>query len=145
MIFAGLLDGIWDVLSSPFRAAAGWAWDSVIGGITDWVAKGFVQLLSLVWRIMDATTRPHLNAEWFSGSTSGPYVIAIAVAGSLLAMFLLIGLCQGALAGQPRALVTRLVRETPSAVLGILYTATLTQVAIDATDAIANGIWLAFR
>ena len=145
MIFAGILDGIWDVLTTPFRAAAGWAWDSVIGGITDWLAKGFVQLLTLVWRVMDATTTPHLNAEWFSGSSSGPYVIAGGVAASLLSLFLLIGLCQGALAGQPRALVTRLVRETPEAVLGIVFTAAVTQVAIEATDAISNGIWLAVR
>ena len=145
MIFAGILDGIWDVLSAPFRAAAGWAWDSVIGGVTDWLAKGFVQLLTLVWQVMDATTTPHLNAEWFSGTSSGPYVIAIGVAGMLLSLFLLIGLCQGALAGQPRALVTRLVRETPEAVLGILFTAALTQVAIEATDAISSGIWLAVR
>ena len=33
------------LVTAPFKAAAGWAWDTVIGGITDWLAKGFVQLV----------------------------------------------------------------------------------------------------
>ena len=32
-------DPIIDLVSMPFEAAAGWAWDTVIGGITDWLAK----------------------------------------------------------------------------------------------------------
>ena len=35
-------DPIVDAVMEPFAAAAGWAWDTVVEGITDWLAKGFV-------------------------------------------------------------------------------------------------------
>ena len=59
-------DPIVDAVTAPFKAAAGWAWDTVIGGITDWLAKGFVQLVSFVWEVMDRSTSPQLDSEWFA-------------------------------------------------------------------------------
>jgi hypothetical protein len=61
-------DPIVDAVLAPFQAAAGWAWDTVIGGITDWLAKGFVQLLTFVWQVMDQSSSPQLDSEWFSHS-----------------------------------------------------------------------------
>lgn len=134
-------DNIVDFISSPFEAAAGWAWDTVIGGTTNWLAKGFVQLVTFVWTVMDATTSPTLTAEWFSRSAGAPYVTAIGVAAGVLVMVLLAALIQGVMQGRPMDLIRRMFRDAPIAVAGILFTVAFAQVGIDLTDAIANDMW----
>ena len=140
-ILAWPWDPIVDAVTAPFKAAAGWAWDTVIGGITDWLAKGFVQLVSFVWEVMDRSSSPHLTSDWFSNSAGAPYLTAVAIASGLLAIFLFCALIQGALAGRPMELVKRMVFDTPAAVAGILFTVAFTQVAIDVVDAMSDGIW----
>lgn len=134
-------DPIVDTILAPFKAAAGWAWDTVIGGIADWLAKGFVQLITFVWEVMDQSSSPQLGAEWFSDSAGAPYVTAVMVATGLLAIFVFCALIQGILAGRPLELVKRMVFDTPAAVAGILFTLAFTQVAIDLVDSMSNGIW----
>jgi type IV secretion system protein TrbL len=134
-------DPIVDAVTAPFKAAAGWAWDTVIGGITDWLAKGFVQLVSFVWDVMDRSTSPALNSEWFAHSEGAPYLTAVAVAGGLLLIFLFCALIQGIVAGRPTELVKRMAFDTPAAVAGILLTIAFTQVGIDLVDAMSDGIW----
>ena len=134
-------DPIVDAITAPFKAAAGWAWDTVIGGITDWLAKGFVQLVSFVWEIMDQSSSPRLTSEWFSRSTGAPYLTAVAVATGLLLVFVFCALIQGVLAGRPMELVKRMVYDTPVAVAGILFTVGFAQVGIDLVDSMADGIW----
>lgn len=134
-------DPIVDAITAPFNAAAGWAWDTVIGGIADWLAKGFVQLVSFVWEIMDQSSSPRLTSEWFSRSTGAPYLTAVAVATGLLLVFVFCALIQGALAGRPMELVKRMVYDTPVAVAGILFTVGFAQVGIDLVDSMADGIW----
>ena len=134
-------DPIIDLVSMPFEAAAGWAWDTVIGGITDWLAKGFIQLVSFVWEVMDQSSSPRLESEWFSGSAGAPYLTAVAVATGLLGIFVFCALIQGVLAGRPLELVKRMAFDTPAAVAGILFTAGFAQVGIDLVDAMSDGIW----
>jgi hypothetical protein len=134
-------DPIIDLVSKPFKAAAGWAWDTVIGGITDWLAKGFVQLVSFVWSVMDSSSSPQLTSEWFSDSAGAPYLTAVAVATGLLAIFLFCALIQGVLMGRPLELVKRMAFDTPAAVAGILFTVGFTQVGVDLIDAMSDGIW----
>ena len=134
-------DPIVDAITAPFKAAAGWAWDTVIGGIADWLAKGFVQLVSFVWEIMDQSSSPRLTSEWFSRSTGAPYLTAVAVATGLLLVFVFCALIQGVLAGRPMELVKRMVYDTPVAVAGILFTVGFAQVGIDLVDSMADGIW----
>lgn len=147
MIAAGGLRPMWpwdpiiDLVTAPFKAAAGWAWDTVIGGITDWLAKGFVQLVSFVWDIMDQSSSPHLTSEWFSGSAGAPYLTAVAVASGLLLIFVFCALIQGVLAGRPMELVKRMVYDTPVAVAGILFTIGFAQVGINLIDAMSDGVW----
>ena len=138
-------DPIVDLVTAPFEAAAGWAWDTVIGGITDWLAKGFVQLVTYVWEVMDRTTSPHLTSEWFAGSAGAPYLTAVAAATGLLAVFLFCALIQGIVAGRPMELVRRLALDTPSAVAGILFTVAFAQVGVDLVDAMSDGIWELIR
>ncbi|MDP9332018.1 MAG: hypothetical protein M3Q30_01715 [Actinomycetota bacterium] len=140
-----LLQGIGDFFTSPFRAAAGWAWDTVIGGITNWLAKGFVQLVTFVWSLMDRASSPRLDAEWFSGRSDAPYVTAIAIAALLLTMFLFCALIQGVMTGRPIELVRRMFRDTPAAIAGILLTAAVAQIGIQVTDEFSNGVWQATR
>jgi hypothetical protein len=134
-------DPIIDLISQPFKAAAGWAWDTVIGGINDWLAKGFVQLVSFVWDIMDQTTAPQLTSGWFSQSAGAPYLTAVAVATGLLMIFVFCALIQGIVAGRPMELVKRMAFDTPAAVFGILFTIGFAQVAVDLVDSMSDGIW----
>ena len=134
-------DPIVDWVTSPFKAAAGWAWDTVIGGITDWLAKGFVQLVSFVWDVMDRSTSPQLDSEWFSRSSGAPYLTAVAVATGLLLIFVFCALIQGVIAGRPLELVKRMAFDTPAAVAGILFTVAFTQVAVNLVDSMSDGIW----
>lgn len=142
--FTGLLDllaGMGDAALS----AAGWAWDTVTNGITTWMAKGFVLLLSYVWVAMDATTRPHPDAAWFSGTASAPYVLSAEIAVAVLVMMLLLAVIQGVLAGEPAALIRRFVFETPAAVAGIVFTVSFTVVLTALTDEFTNQIWTQTR
>jgi hypothetical protein len=139
------LGGVVDFLARPFTEAIGWAWDTVVNGMTDWLARGFVQLVTFIWALMDRSTRPNLDAEWFSRSSGAPYLTAVAVATLLLGVFLFCGLIQGVAAGRPMELLRRMFRDTPAAVAGILLTASITQVAVAATDEITNGIWAVTR
>lgn len=134
-------DPIVDLVSVAFTAGAGWAWDTVIRGITDWLAKGFVQLVDFVWSVMDQSSSPRLDSEWFSGSAGAPYLTAVGVATALLLIFLFCALIQGVLAGRPMELVKRMAYDTPLAVAGILFTIAFTQVGIDLVDAMSDGIW----
>lgn len=134
-------DPIVDAVLAPFQAAAGWAWDTVIGGITDWLAKGFVQLLTFVWQVMDQSSSPQLDSEWFSHSAGAPYVTAVMVATGLLAIFVFCALIQGILAGRPLELVKRMAFDTPAAIAGILFTLAFTQVGVDLVDSMSDGIW----
>ena len=137
-------DPIVDAVTAPFKAAAGWAWDTVIGGITDWLAKGFVQLVSFVWEVMDRSTSPAARLGVVLATPTGaPYLTAVAVATGLLLIFLFCALIQGVLAGRPMELVKRMAFDTPVAVAGILFTVAFTQVGIDLVDAMSDGIWSA--
>jgi hypothetical protein len=136
---------IGDAIMAPFTAAAGWAWDTVVNGITDWLAKGFVQLITFVWAVMDSSTSPRLNSDWFANQSGAPYATAIAVATGLLAIFVFCALIQGVLAGRPFELVKRMAFDTPAAIAGILLTASFTQVGVDLVDAMSDGVWTATR
>lgn len=138
-------DPIVDVILKPFAAAAGWAWDTVVGGIADWLSKGFVMLATFVWEVMDRTSSPRLQSDWFMHQEGAPYRTAVAVAAGLLAIFVFCALVQGVLAGRPLELVRRMLFGTPTAVAGILFTAAFTQVGVDLVDSMSDGIWAATR
>jgi hypothetical protein len=145
VVLAAPWDPIVDAVLAPFTAAAGWAWDTVVGGITDWLSKGFVMLASFVWDVMDFTSSPHLQSDWFAQQAGAPYRTAISVAAGLLAIFVFCALIQGILAGRPMELVQRMLLGTPTAVAGILFTAAFTQIGVDLVDAMSDGIWAATR
>ena len=42
-------DDLWSFVTSPFESLVGWAGDKIFEGITNWIAKGCVQLLGFVW------------------------------------------------------------------------------------------------
>jgi hypothetical protein len=134
-------DPIVDAVTAPFKAAAGRAWDTVIGGITDWLSKGFVQLVSFVWEVMDRSTSPRLDSEWFANSPGAPYMTAVAVATGLLLIFVFCALIQGVVAGRPLELVKRMAFDTPAAIAGILFTLAFTQVGVSLVDEMSDGIW----
>lgn len=145
VVLAAPWDPIVDTILAPFTAAAGWAWDTVVGGITDWLSKGFVMLATFVWEVMDRTSSPALESDWFAHDAGAPYRTAISVAAGLLAIFVFCALIQGILAGRPLELVQRMLFGTPTAVAGILFTAAFTQVGVDLVDSMSDGIWASTR
>ena len=139
--FAGLMD----LILAPLAAVAGWAWDTVTSGITNWLAKMFVLTLSFMWTAMDLSSSPHPDAEWFSGTGTSPYVTAAGIAAVILVMMVLVTVIQGVLAGEPGALIRRFALETPAAVAGIVFTVSFTVIFLKVTDEFTGRIWSATR
>ena len=84
-------DSLWSFVTSAFDGLAGWAGDKIFEGITNWIAKGCVQLLGFVWSVMDRSSSPHLDASWFSGGASSPVRIALGLGGGGLLLVVLAG------------------------------------------------------
>ena len=134
-------DDILGWLEKPFTAASGWAWNTVTDGLMSWLAKGFVQLTTFVWLVMDKTSQPHLDAEWFSGRTGSPYRIAVEVGLGFLMIMLLCAVIQGVVQGRPTELVKRFAAGVPTSIAGMLFTVAFAQIAVQLSDEISNDIW----
>ena len=135
------LGDIIDWVTTPFTAAAGWAWETVTEGLTAWVGKAFVGLLTLVWRALDSATSPRLDAEWFSGGPGSPYGVSVTlgVAVLLLAVFgVVIG---GVASGSPGEIARRVVVGVVSTVWWFAAFVALTQVGLDLVDAVTADLW----
>ena len=79
MLAIPIIGDILGFITTPFTAAAGWAWDTVVGGITDWIVKGVLALLTALWNFMDTASSPRLQSEWFYTSESSPFRIAVGI------------------------------------------------------------------
>ena len=90
---------LWGFVTSPFESLVGWAGDKIFEGITNWIAKGCVQLLGFFWSVMDRTATPHLNAEWFSGTTNSPYQVAARIGGLVLLGLFFVSIAHGVATG----------------------------------------------
>ena len=88
-------DDLWSFVTSPFESLVGWAGDKIFEGITNWIAKGCVQLLGFVWSVMDRTASPHLDAEWFSGTVNSPYQVAARIGGLVLLGVFFVSIAHG--------------------------------------------------
>lgn len=132
-------------LTSPFIGLVSWAGEAIFDSITNWIAKAVVQLLGFVWAVMDATTTPHLDAEWFSGPGETPYHTALQLGGVVLVVSLLLSVMQGVIAGDVSGLLRRLVADLPLTVFAMVSLVGLTQAGIGLTDSISEAIWQSSR
>ena len=141
----GFLGDIVGFLENRFTAAAGWAWDTVVGGITDWMARGVMALLMALWNFMDTASSPSPDAEWFSGSGSTPFNIAFQIGIVMAAILVLLAVARGVFAGSPGAVVQVVARDLPIAAFAAAATIGISQVAIDLADGISDYVWAQTR
>jgi hypothetical protein len=138
-------DDLWSFVTSPFESLVGWAGDKIFEGITNWIAKGCVQLLGFVWSVMDRTASPHLDAEWFSGTTNSPYQVAARIGGLVLLGVFFVSIAHGVATGDVGGVMRRAFADLPMTVFVMLALVTLTQAAVGLTDAMSDSVWEGMR
>jgi hypothetical protein len=124
-----------DVLSG----ASGWVWASVTGGIASWVLGAVAYFVDGVINFLKKSARPDVTAGWFAGAGS-PFATVRNLAGVLLAGFVLLGLLQGLLHGDPAAMVRRMAADLPLAVLGMVATVVVVDKLVELTDALSTTV-----
>ncbi len=148
--FPNPISWVWDkatgLLGDAAGAALGWSFEKVIGGLVAWVLDGVAWVVGAVFGFIDTSTSPTVTASWFvgDGSRDGPYGVMLSVAAALLLLFVFAGLIQGVLAGDVAGMGRRMVLDLPLAIGGMVSTVAITQLLIDLTDALSDGILSGF-
>jgi type IV secretion system protein TrbL len=148
--FPNPISWVWDkaggLLGDAAGAALGWSFEKVIGGLVAWVLDGVAWVVGAVFGFIDSSTSPTVTAAWFvgDGSREGPYRMMLSVAAALLLLFVFAGLIQGVLAGDVAGMGRRIVLDLPLAIGGMVSTVAITQLLIDLTDALSDGILSGF-
>jgi hypothetical protein len=138
-------DDLWSFVTSPFESLVGWAGDKIFEGITNWIAKGCVQLLGFVWSVMDRTASPHLDAEWFSGTANSPYQVAARIGGLVLLGVFFVSIAHGVATGDVGGVMRRAFADLPMTVFVMLALVALTQAAVGLTDSMSDSVWEGMR
>lgn len=148
--FPSPISWVWDkatgMLGDAAGAALGWSFEKVIGGLVAWVLDGVAWVVGAVFGFIDTSTSPTVTAAWFvgDGARDGPYRVMLSVAAALLLLFVFAGLIQGVLAGDVAGMGRRMVLDLPLAIGGMVSTVAITQLLIDLTDALSDGILSGF-
>ena len=145
MLAIPIIGDILGFITTPFTAAAGWAWDTVVGGITDWIIKGVLALLTAMWNFMDTASSPSLQSEWFYSSESSPFRIAFGIGLSMVALLVLFALIRGVAAGSPGAIFRSVGHDLPIAIFAMVSLVTVAAAAIDLADGLSDFIWAQTR
>lgn len=130
-----------DAVSSAFSASAGWAWETVIGGLSDWVAKGVLALLMALWNFMDNASSPRLDAEWFSGAPGSPFRTSFAIGVLMVSLLVVLAVIRAVAAGSPGAILRAVGRDLPMAVFSMVSLVAVAVAAIGVADGISFFIW----
>jgi hypothetical protein len=148
--FPNPISWVWDkatgLLGDAAGAALGWSFEKVIGGLVAWVLDGVAWVVGAVFGFIDTSTSPTVTAAWFvgDGSRDGPYRVMLSVAAALLLLFVFAGLIQGVLASDVAGMGRRIVLDLPLAIGGMVSTVAISQLLIDLTDALSDGILSGF-
>lgn len=119
--------------------AATAGFEAIIGGLTAWVVDAVVWVVGGVFGFFLEATDPNVQADWFI-TGDGPYATTLAIGASLLVLFVLAGIAQGALAGDAGGMLRRIGLELPVSVLAMVGLVTITQVLIRVTDALSAQV-----
>ncbi|MGH9030841.1 MAG: hypothetical protein ACRDZV_01825, partial [Acidimicrobiia bacterium] len=148
--FPNPISWVWDkatgLLGDAAGAALGWSFEKVIGGLVAWVLDGVAWVVGAVFGFVDTSTSPTVTATWFvgDGTRDGPYRVMVGIAAALLLLFVFAGLIQGVLNGDVAGIGRRMLLDLPMAIGGMVSTVAITQVLIDLTDALSDGILSGF-
>jgi hypothetical protein len=132
-------------ITTPFTAAAGWAWDTVVEGLTDWITKGVLALLTSMWNFMDTASSPKLESEWFYTSASSPFRIAMGIGIAMVSMLVLFALIRAVAAGSPGAVLRTVGHDLPVAIFAMVSLVAVSAAGIDLTDGLSDFIWAQTR
>jgi hypothetical protein len=135
------ISDILDAVSTAFSATAGWAWETVVGGMTDWVAKGVLALLMALWNFMDTASSPRLDSEWFSGSAGSPFETSFGIGVMMVSLLIVLAIIRAVAAGSPGAIFRAVGRDLPLAVFSMVSLVAVTVAAVDVSDGISYFIW----
>lgn len=147
----GIFGDVIGLITTPFAAAAGWAWDTVVGGIADWIAKGVMALLMALWNFMDTASSPNPEAEWFSGNRAPvvdggtPFDTAFGIGVAMVAILVLLAVIKAVVGGSPRAVVQTVGRDLPMAAFAAFSVVGFSKLAIDIADGVSDYVWLQSR
>ncbi|MFP5376044.1 MAG: hypothetical protein ACLGIO_04575, partial [Acidimicrobiia bacterium] len=133
-----------DTLAGAVGGVAGAGLDAVLGGLTRWVVEAVVWVVGGVFSFFFDAADPDVQADWFLAG-SGPYATTAGIAAVLLVGFVLVGIVQGALAGDAAGMLRRVGVELPLAVVAMVGLIGMTQALIALTDALADGLLGQFR
>lgn len=115
------------------------AFDPLAAGVGRWVLGAAGELVAGVVDFLMSSTRPQLEALWFSGPAS-PFALVRNLAGVLLLGFVLLAVIQGLLAGDLGSAVGRIARDLCLAVLGMATTIVVSIKFLDLTDALSAAV-----
>ncbi|MEW6473146.1 MAG: hypothetical protein AB1679_12820 [Actinomycetota bacterium] len=127
------------IVTDAIGGASGWAFDTLASGVAGWVVGAVAYFADGVLNFLKTSGRPQVDAAWFAGPGS-PLATVRNLAGVLMAGFVLLGLLQGLVRGDPGAMVRRLAADVPVAVLGIVATVAVTGKLLDLTDALSTAV-----
>lgn len=119
--------------------AASEGFEAIIGGLTAWVIDAVVWVVGGVFNFFVDSTDPNVQADWFT-TGDGPYATTAAIGATLLVGFTLVGITQGAIAGDVGGMLRRMALDLPLAVLGMVGLVTITQTLVRLTDALSGGV-----
>jgi hypothetical protein len=148
--FPNPISWVWDrasgLLGDAAGAVAGWSFEKVIGGLVAWVLDGVSWVVGAVFGFIDTSTSPTVTAAWFVGGSDGhgPYRMMVGFAAGLLLLFLFAGIIQGVLSGDVAGMGRRMILDLPFAIGGMVSAVAITQLLIDLSDALSNGILSSF-
>lgn len=127
------------VVTDLIGGAAGWAFDKVADGITKWILSAVEFFVNGAVDFLRTSSRPDVEAVWFSGSGS-PYATVRDISAVLLLAFIFVGLIQGLIAGDAVGMVRRIAGYLPLAVGGMVVTTQVVAVLLELTDSLSNAV-----
>ena len=145
MLTLPIIGDVFGFLTSPFEAAAGWAWDTVVGGITNWIVKGVLALLTSMWNFMDTSSSPRLTSDWFYLDDSSPFRIAFGIGATMVALCVVFALIRAVAAGSPGAVIRTVGHDLPIAIFSMVSLVVVAAAAVDLSDGLSDFIWAQTR
>ncbi len=128
-----LLGGVPKQIAGAVQKVVEYGADTVLDGVSGWIASGAVFLVSRVAKAIDETTTPRVSASWFSGSYATLARIAFTLALPLLFFALARALLRGDLSELARSVLVYL----PLSALLTGGAVAVTQMALVVTDGLS--------
>ena len=108
--------------------------DDMVMSIVKAVVGAAASVFGMVVEGINRSSTPDLDAVWFA---NGPFAKMVGVAGFLLAIMVVLGICHAVASGDPGAVVRRVLLELPGAVLSLSLLVTVTTFGVGLTDALS--------